>query len=183
MTMRARMIQETSSNRLQTAHGSSSTNIPQAYIKSVSSDPPPRSLNTTPGKNSFTFHECVRPNPQPKALETSFEARVRDYMAAHTERIERFKNAVFKQREEINKRMAEMFRLLKELTASRTLEKVLVREEAKHPITKHVNSISLIRMEEEKSVGNNRVVGNNIVEPNKSDVAGNLEEVDREDEV
>nr|GEW44077.1 hypothetical protein [Tanacetum cinerariifolium] len=38
-------------------------------------------------------------------------------------------------------------------------------------------------MEEEKSVRNNRVVGKNIVESNKSNVAGTLEEVDREDEV
>ncbi|GJW81111.1 retrovirus-related pol polyprotein from transposon TNT 1-94 [Tanacetum coccineum] len=64
------------------------------------------------------------PSPQPQALETTFEARVRDYMAAHTERIERFENALFKQREGINSRMTEMFRLLKELTTSRTLEKV-----------------------------------------------------------
>ncbi|GJS15041.1 MAK10-like protein [Tanacetum coccineum] len=79
--------------------------------------------------------------------------------------------------------MAKMFGLLKELTASRTLEKVLVREEARHPITKHVNSISLIRMEEEKSVGNNEVVVKNVVEPNKSDIVEPLEKVDRKDEV
>nr|GFB08140.1 hypothetical protein [Tanacetum cinerariifolium] len=76
-----------------------------------------------------------------------------------------------------------MFGLLKELTASRTLEKVLVREEARHPITKHVNSISLIRTEEEKSVRNNGVVGKNIVEPNKLIMAETLEEEDRDDEV
>ncbi|GJS67278.1 MAK10-like protein [Tanacetum coccineum] len=96
--------------------------------------------------------------------------------------MERFENDIFKQREEINDRMAEMFELLKKLTASRTSEKVLVREEARHPITKHVNSISIIRMEEEKSVGNNGVVGKNIVEPNRSNVAKTIEEVDRDDE-
>ncbi|GKA63675.1 zinc finger, CCHC-type containing protein [Tanacetum coccineum] len=37
--------------------------------------------------------------------------------------MERFKNAIFKQREEINDRMAEMFRLLKELTTNRVPEK------------------------------------------------------------
>ncbi|GJX97542.1 hypothetical protein Tco_0353340 [Tanacetum coccineum] len=124
----------------------------------------------------------VRPDPQPQALETSFEARVRDYMAAHTERMERFENAIFKQREEINDRMAEMFRLLKELTVSRASEKVLVKEKARHPITKHVNSISLIRIEGEKRVGNDRVVGKNIIKPNKSNVAETIEEVDRDDE-
>ncbi|GJV61180.1 MAK10-like protein [Tanacetum coccineum] len=44
----------------------------------------------------------LRPSPQPQALDTTFEARVRDYMAAHTERMERFENTIFKQREEIN---------------------------------------------------------------------------------
>ncbi|GJU38697.1 zinc finger, CCHC-type containing protein [Tanacetum coccineum] len=38
-------------------------------------------------------------------------------------------------------------------------------------------------MEEEKSVENNEVVGKNIIEPNKSNVAETLEEVDRDDEV
>ncbi|GKC75402.1 zinc finger, CCHC-type containing protein, partial [Tanacetum coccineum] len=51
------------------------------------------------------------PNPQPQTLGTTFEARVRDYMTAHTERIERFENAIFKQREEINGRMTKMFGL------------------------------------------------------------------------
>ncbi|GJS69583.1 MAK10-like protein [Tanacetum coccineum] len=88
-------------------------------------------------------------SPQPQALETTFEARVWDYMAAHTERMERFENVIFKQREGINSRMTEMFGLLKELTTSRTPEKVLIREEAKFPITKNVNSISLTKGEEE----------------------------------
>ncbi|GKD04817.1 MAK10-like protein, partial [Tanacetum coccineum] len=78
-------------------------------------------------------------------------------MATHTERIERFENAIFRQREEINDRMAEIFGLLKELTATRTPEKVLMGEEARHPITKNVNSISLIRIEEGENGGNNRI--------------------------
>ncbi|GKE67412.1 MAK10-like protein, partial [Tanacetum coccineum] len=44
-------------------------------------------------------------------------------MAAHTERIERFENVIFKQREEINDRMTKMFRLLKEITTSRAPKK------------------------------------------------------------
>ncbi|GJT67614.1 ribonuclease H-like domain-containing protein [Tanacetum coccineum] len=55
----------------------------------------------------------------------------RDYMAAHTKRTERFKNAIFRQREEINGRMTEMFGLLKELTTSRAPEK---EEEEKNDI-------------------------------------------------
>ncbi|GJZ05513.1 MAK10-like protein [Tanacetum coccineum] len=65
--------------------------------------------------------------------------------------MKRFKNAIFKQREEIIDRMTEMFGLLKELTTSRTPEKVLIREEAKFPVTKNVNSISLARGEEERT--------------------------------
>ncbi|GKB74720.1 MAK10-like protein [Tanacetum coccineum] len=96
------------------------------------------------------------PSPQPQALETTFEARVRDYMAAHTERMERFENTIFKQREEINGRMTEMFGLLKELTANRTPEKVLIREETKFPVTKNVKSISLTRNGDE---ANNKTDG------------------------
>nr|GEU89422.1 hypothetical protein [Tanacetum cinerariifolium] len=55
---------------------------------------------------------------KPQALGTTFEALVQDYMAAHTKRMERFENAIFKQREEINDRMIEMFGLLKELTTT-----------------------------------------------------------------
>ncbi|GJY15669.1 zinc finger, CCHC-type containing protein [Tanacetum coccineum] len=53
----------------------------------------------------------------------------------HTERMERLENAISKQREEINDRMAGMFELLRELTTSRAPEKVLIREEAKSPVT------------------------------------------------
>ncbi|GJW01621.1 MAK10-like protein [Tanacetum coccineum] len=65
--------------------------------------------------------------------------------------MERFKNIIFKQCEEINGRMAKMFRLLKELTTSRTPEKVLIREKAKFPVTKNMNSISLTKGEERGS--------------------------------
>ncbi|GKG13690.1 hypothetical protein Tco_0350650, partial [Tanacetum coccineum] len=90
------------------------------------------------------------PTPQPQTLGIIFEARVRDYMAAHTKRMKRSENDIFKQREEINSRMTEMFGLLKELTTSRAPEKVLIREEAKSPITKSINSIFLVIEEKEK---------------------------------
>nr|GEW36263.1 hypothetical protein [Tanacetum cinerariifolium] len=41
--------------------------------------------------------------------------------------------------------------LLKELTTSRAPKKVLIREEAKYPVTKNINSISLTIGEEEKN--------------------------------
>ncbi|GJS44887.1 hypothetical protein Tco_0595008 [Tanacetum coccineum] len=65
--------------------------------------------------------------------------------------MERFENAIFKQREEINGRMTEMSGLLKELTTSKAPEKVLIREEAPNPVQKALYFISLsIREEEEK---------------------------------
>ncbi|GJR48926.1 MAK10-like protein [Tanacetum coccineum] len=100
-------------------------------------------------------------------------------MASHTERIERFENAIFKHREDINDIMAEMFGLVKELSASRTPKKVLIREEARHPTTKHVNSISLIRIEEEYSVKNNEAIDKSVVEPSKSDEEEPPIEVDK----
>ncbi|GJY66008.1 hypothetical protein Tco_0468246 [Tanacetum coccineum] len=106
----------------------SSKQVPQAYAEAVYSNPRLQNQNEPPKQNPFTFREGTGPNPQPQALETTFEARVRDYMAAHFERMKRFKNAIFKQRKVINNRMTEMFRLLRELSASRTLEKVLIRE-------------------------------------------------------
>nr|GEU75517.1 hypothetical protein [Tanacetum cinerariifolium] len=138
----------------------SSSHASQAYAKAVSSSSLPRDLNEPPRQSSFTFHERVRPNPQPQVLETSFEARVQDYMAAHTERMERFKNVIFKQREEINNRMTEMFGLLKELTVNRTPEKVLIKEEARHSVTKNVNSISL-KLDKENEAEN--ATGDNLV--------------------
>nr|GEW14865.1 retrovirus-related Pol polyprotein from transposon TNT 1-94 [Tanacetum cinerariifolium] len=104
----------------------------------------------------------------PKALGTTFEARVGDYMAAHTERMERFENAIFKQREEINDKMEERFRILKELTTSRALEKVLIREDVKSPVTKNVNSISLTRGEEERNNDSDIETSNKIEKQNKN---------------
>ncbi|GJY35209.1 hypothetical protein Tco_0420587 [Tanacetum coccineum] len=88
-------------------------------------------------------------------------------MAAHTERIERFENAIFKQREEINDKMTKISGLLKELTTSRAPEKVLIREEAKFPVTKNVNSISLTRGGEERSEKIDVTTGDDFEKPTK----------------
>ncbi|GJW32430.1 hypothetical protein Tco_0052462 [Tanacetum coccineum] len=58
--------------------------------------------------------------------------------------------------------MSEMFGLLKELTTSRAPEKVLIREEAKSPVTKNVNSISLARGEEERNDNDDMAADNGI---------------------
>ncbi|GKE45964.1 hypothetical protein Tco_1473248 [Tanacetum coccineum] len=112
---------------------SSSIQNPQAYVNTTYSSSHPQDQNESPTLNSFAFHERTGPAPQPQPLGTTFEARVRDYMVAHTERMEIFENTIFRQREEINGKMTEMFRLLKELTTNRTPEKVLIREEANFP--------------------------------------------------
>ncbi|GJX66353.1 zinc finger, CCHC-type containing protein [Tanacetum coccineum] len=135
----------------------STTHVPQAYAKVVSSNPYPRNLDKPPRHNPFTFRERVRPNPQPQALRTNFEARVRDYMAAHTERMERFENVILKQREEINSRIAEIFRLIKELTTS--------------------------RMVGEKSAEDNAMSDNSIVKPDGPNAVVLLKKVEKENEV
>ncbi|GJW79204.1 MAK10-like protein [Tanacetum coccineum] len=121
-------------------------------------------------------------SPQPQALNTTFKARVRDYMAAHTERMERFENTIFKQREEINGKMTKMFGLLKELTTSRTPEKVLIREEAKFLVTKNLNYISLTKGEEGGS-NNTKVTPGNAEKPTKTETKMPVMEVEKINEV
>nr|GEY27521.1 hypothetical protein [Tanacetum cinerariifolium] len=61
----------------------SSTHIPHAYADAVNSNPRSQSHNEPPKLNPFTFRECTGPSPQPQALGTTFEARVRDYIACN----------------------------------------------------------------------------------------------------
>nr|GEX42832.1 hypothetical protein [Tanacetum cinerariifolium] len=110
-------------------------------------------------KNPFIFRERTSRNPQPQALGTTFEARVRDYMAAHTERMERFENAICKQCEEINNRMTKMFGLLKELTTSRAPEKG-----------------------EERIDKNSVAIGDNIEKPTGTKTEMPAKEAEKEDE-
>ncbi|GJT67821.1 hypothetical protein Tco_1019301 [Tanacetum coccineum] len=97
--------------------------------------------------------------------------------------MERLERAIFKKREEINDRMAEMFGLLKELTTSRTPEKVLVREETSNPITKCVNAISLVKMKRYKSIEKNKVVDKNVVESSELNAVEPIELVDKKAKV
>ncbi|GKA79805.1 hypothetical protein Tco_0786401 [Tanacetum coccineum] len=66
--------------------------------------------------------------------------------------------------------------------SSRTPENVLIREEARHPVTKNVNPISLIKGEEEKSAKDNVMSSDSIKNPNGSDVVVPLKEVEKENE-
>ncbi|GJW38980.1 hypothetical protein Tco_0064825 [Tanacetum coccineum] len=84
---------------------------------------------------------------------------------ADTERMERFEEYIYKQREEINERMAEMFSLLKEFTKGKSSKKVLVTEEVNKPVTKYVNFVSLVRMGNDKDKIGDELVDKSIMEP------------------
>ncbi|GKD04111.1 hypothetical protein Tco_1179085, partial [Tanacetum coccineum] len=160
----------------------SSTHIRHAYAEAVYSIPHPQNQNEPPKQNPFTFCERTGPNPQPQALGTTFEAQVRDYMAAHTKRMERFENAIFKQHEEINDRMTKICGLLNELTTSRAPKKVLIREEAKFLVTKNVNSLSLTKGEEERSDKTDVTADNDIEKPTETGAKMPTKEAEKEDE-
>nr|GEZ60350.1 MAK10-like protein [Tanacetum cinerariifolium] len=79
---------------------------------------------------------------------------------------------MFKQKDEFNGRMAEMFGLLKELTSSTTPKKVMVREEVRNPITKNINAISFNKIEKKEVKENNEA----IKTPIRTTTKGPLEE-------
>nr|GEU33495.1 UBN2 domain-containing protein [Tanacetum cinerariifolium] len=79
--------------------------------------------------------------------------------------------------------MAKTFGFLKELTTSRTQEKVLVREKARHPITKNVNAISLVKMKKEKNIENNEVVDQNVIKLSELNAIERKEVTDMKKEV
>ncbi|GJR35716.1 MAK10-like protein [Tanacetum coccineum] len=78
--------------------------------------------------------------------------------------------------------MTKMFELLKELTTSWAPEKVLIRKEDRHTVTKNINSISLIKGEGENNVNNNATFGNSIERPDGSDTKVQLNKVEKESE-
>nr|GEX56085.1 MAK10-like protein [Tanacetum cinerariifolium] len=71
--------------------------------------------------------------------------------------------------------------LLKELTTNTTPEKVLIREEAKFPVTKNVNSISLARGEEEMSDKTDETL-DNTVKPTVTETEIPVKEAERNNE-
>ncbi|GJY91132.1 MAK10-like protein [Tanacetum coccineum] len=79
--------------------------------------------------------------------------------------------------------MPEMFRLLRELTSSKTPKKVLVREEASNPVTKNINSISLINMEKDKGIKGNGVAKGNVIGLDKQETLDLIESPDKEKEM
>nr|GEU36423.1 hypothetical protein [Tanacetum cinerariifolium] len=96
--------------------------------------------------------------------------------------MERFENVIFKQRKEINDRITEMFRWLKELTTSKTPKKALIMKKAKFLITKNVNSISLAREEEERSDKIDVATGNDIEKPTEAKTTMQVKEAEKKNE-
>ncbi|GKD75387.1 hypothetical protein Tco_1333669 [Tanacetum coccineum] len=86
------------------------------------------------------------------------------YDNENSKRKERFEEAIYQQREEINERMTEMFCLIEEYTKGKSLEKVLAKEEVNKPVTKYINAIYLVRMKNEKDGECNEVIDKNVVE-------------------
>ncbi|GKB73621.1 MAK10-like protein, partial [Tanacetum coccineum] len=89
---------------------------------------------------------------------------------AHTERKEIFENAIFKQREEINHRMAEMFGIFKELITSRAPEKVMIREEAKYPVTKNSDMEMPVKKAEKENEAENGTKNDSIKRAKREEV-------------
>ncbi|GJY71653.1 hypothetical protein Tco_0475356 [Tanacetum coccineum] len=73
--------------------------------------------------------------------------------------------------------MTKMFGLLKELMTSRAPEKVLIREEAKFPFTKNVNSVSLEKGEEERSDKMEETL-DNTVKPTETETGMSVKEAE-----
>ncbi|GKA35441.1 hypothetical protein Tco_0721932 [Tanacetum coccineum] len=156
-------------NYLMKGPKASSTHLPQAYANVVSSAPQSQNLNQPSRKTPFSFQR-IYPKPQLRELMPSFEARMQEYMASYAERIERFEKAMYKQRDDINGRMDEMFGLLKELTSSTTPKKVLDYKVFMNPKTKNVNAISLCKIKSENVEENNEVIDKNITKHGKCSI-------------
>ena len=71
-------------------------------------------------------------------------------MATHVERLARFEEAVYKQKEEMQEKMNEVMRLMEEYANQKTPERMLLRKESIIPTTRFVNSISIVHMDNEK---------------------------------
>jgi hypothetical protein len=71
-------------------------------------------------------------------------------MATHSDRLARFEEAVYKQKEEMQEKMNEMMSLLEEYANQKTPERMLLRKESATPTTQFVNSITIVHKDNEK---------------------------------
>lgn len=143
----------------------------RATVNSILNNKPAPLAKSPLRENAESFRRNAQPFPTPPHLSSKFESRMREYMSAHSERSAKFEEAVYRQREEMQEKMAEMMNLLNEYTKAKTPEKVLVRKENDNLVTKFVNSISNVYKDnnkEEKTTINTPT----IEEPPKSQPLG-----------
>ncbi|GJX15907.1 putative ribonuclease H-like domain-containing protein [Tanacetum coccineum] len=124
----------------------------------------------------FTFTKHTSPIPQPQALGTTFEAQVRDYMETHIERMKRFENAIFKQREEINDKMAKIGEEERnndnDVATSEDIEKP-TRTEMGMPVNESENGINNEPIRKAKKEETTATLRKKITR--KEDIGGNFE--------
>jgi hypothetical protein len=121
-----------------------------ATINSVSK-PTSTPLSESPSReNVETFQNYTPPCSPPKELSSAFEARMREYMATHSDPLARFEEAIYKQKEEMQEKMNEMMSLLDEYAKQRNPERMLLRKESITPTTQFVNSITIVHKDNEK---------------------------------
>jgi hypothetical protein len=122
----------------------------RATVNSVSK-PTSKQLSESPSRENIkTFQDYAPPYSPPEELSSEFEARMREYMAAHSDRLARFEEAVYKQKEEVQEKMNEMMSLLEEYANQKTPERMLLRKESVTPTTQFVNSITIVHKDDEK---------------------------------
>ena len=140
-----------------------------ASINSISNVNPTPLFESPLIENAETFQKYARPYSPPQDLSPEFETRMREYMSTHSERLAKFEEAVYRQKEEMQEKMAEMMSLLEEYSTIKTPEKVLLRKESVTPTTKFVNSISIVHEgNEEKETP----ITQTVEEPPKSQSLG-----------
>ncbi|GKB67483.1 zinc finger, CCHC-type containing protein, partial [Tanacetum coccineum] len=110
-------------------------------VKPVKAISTPQSTPKTPDRRLLELKDQInfllkgsRPTPRPSSTHVPQPYAEAVYLDPHPRnlneppKMERFENAIFKQREEINNRMTEMFGLLKELTTNKAPEKEAEKE-------------------------------------------------------
>jgi hypothetical protein len=122
----------------------------RAIVNSISK-PTSAPLSESPSsENVKTFQNYAPPYSPRKELSSEFEARMREYMATHSDRLARFEEEVYKQKEEMQEKMNEMMSLLEEYANQRTPGRMLLRKESVTPATQFVNSITIVHKDNEK---------------------------------
>nr|GEW51331.1 hypothetical protein [Tanacetum cinerariifolium] len=87
-------------------------------------------------------------------------------MLSHTEKVERFEEAMIRRKEKLEERMDDILKLVKKLVSSLMPKKVLVREESKQPPTKNINAISLCKTEKDEGEKHKQIIDKSMVELN-----------------